>query len=71
MAKRKTSKWALDPDTLLDIVAVREGYDPIVKEMTYKQWLEFVQKPGWNYTAYQKGFESFSYQFKTKNSFEV
>lgn len=71
MAKTKKTKWALDPDTLLDIVATREGYDPIVKEMTYKQWMEFTLKRGWNYTAYQKGFQSFSYQFKINNNLDI
>ena len=58
MARKKY--YALDPDMLLDIVATRRGFDPIVKEMTYKEWLEFVPKRGWNYTAYQKNFHSFS-----------
>lgn len=59
MAKFK-KHFALDPKMKLDIVATREGHKPIVKEMTYSEWLDFKPKNGWNYTAYQKNFHSFS-----------
>lgn len=59
------SDWSLSSETMLDIVAHKEGKDPIIKEMTYGQWMKFkVPNNGWHYTAYQKGFHQFSYETK-------
>lgn len=61
MARTKAKELIIPEFTELDIVATKAGHEPVVKEMTYGQWIRFV-KPnnGWTYTAYQKGFHSYS-----------
>lgn len=63
MAKDKF-QW-IPPGTIIDVVATKENENPVVKEMTYQEWLNFkAPNTDWKYTAYQKGAHSYSYIIK-------
>lgn len=55
----------IPPGTLIDVVATKQDEEPIIKEMTYHEWVNFkAPRNGWKYTAYQKGAHSYSYIHK-------
>lgn len=64
MAKTNKFQW-IPPGTIIDVVATKPNEEPIIKEMTYEEWLEFnPPRTGWRYTAFQKGAHSYSYTIK-------
>lgn len=55
---RKTNKFTLRGDTMVDVVA-RRGKDIIVKEMTLMEAQNINKKKSWNYDIFQIGFHTY------------
>lgn len=58
MARKPKGKTIiqLPLETIIEVVATKEGETPIVKEMTFGEALKMKKGRGWNYSNYQKGF---------------
>lgn len=54
MAKKKETTFKLSSETMVEVVAQRNG-EIIKTEMTIAQWKKLPRKPGWNYSAYEIG----------------
>lgn len=54
MAKRKSKAFELNSNTMIEVVAQRNG-EIKKSEMTIAQWKKLPRKPGWNYSSYQIG----------------
>lgn len=57
--RKKDNVFQLPLTTEIEVVALRKGFEPVVKVMTYENALEIKKKKGWNYIFYQKGFSQF------------
>jgi hypothetical protein len=55
MAKKKTTPFKLNPESMIEVVSKRNG-EVRKKEMTIAQWKNLPRKSGWNYSAYEIGF---------------
>lgn len=67
---RETKKSAanyveLPRDTVIDVVAHTPGGKVYIFEMLFGSWLKMPKKPGFKYSAYQKGFASFPDAIRT------
>lgn len=58
MAKNKTDTFQLNTDTLIEVIAIKDG-KPRKKEMTFAEALKLPKLKGWNYIFYQIGFSQF------------
>ena len=56
MTKKSNNIIQLPLDTIIEVVATKEGETPIVKEMTYSDALKLKRSRQWSYSNYQKGF---------------
>lgn len=58
MAGKRTGKVELPLDTIIEVVAIKDG-KTIKKEMTYGEALKLKPKNGWTYKNFQRGFSQF------------
>ena len=66
MAKIQAKRIDLLPGTtLIEVVAIAPGKDPIKKEMTIDEANRLPKKRGWKYHRFQLGFSQFI-NIKTK-----
>lgn len=61
MAKKQQSgtvSYGLPESTIIEVIRTK-GDEAVKKEMTYGEWITMKKLPGYNYSAFQKGFSQY------------
>ena len=60
MAKKVIDSFGLPRETVIEVVRISEIDGSVVKKtMTFGEWLNYKNLPGFIYKAYQLGFSSY------------
>lgn len=60
MAKRKTEPNLFPPETIIEVISITQNGSVFIFDIKFKDWLTIKKKTGVVYTAYQKGYSSYS-----------
>lgn len=58
--KQPTAFIGLDDSVVIEVVRTKNGSEPVKKEMTLGEWRRLEKQPGYEYSAFQKGYSQFN-----------